>query len=634
MAVLRDVLRQHLRRVGPSVLVVEDLHWADGSTLEGLASLHKALDDGPLMALHLTRPRPDDTRGPSLRHETVAMAPLSASQSRELVQGVAQGTSLAAGLDRALLLQCEGVPLYLEEMTRALVGSGELRGRLQSREPRAGATDTGMPLSVESAIRARFERLEEARDTLHLAAVIGPTVPEDLMLAASDLDPAAARARFQACVEAGMLEAGEPHPPSRRFTFKHHLVWRAAYEEVPRQLRPALHRRVADALQRDFRASIDAHPDLIARQLSGAGDLAAAIPFWLSAGQRSVANAAVDEAIASYEFALDGLQRLAPTDDILRQELMARFALAPLYTARHWTAEVIETTADRILVLCRRLPDRAAEIGAHLFRWGVQYSSGRVAQSLVTARHAMALAEPADAQPSLKAASRHVESMSLFAGGRIVEALDSATATLEASTPGVEDFMTGHYQLSPIGASLAIRGCCLHALSRFAEAEHAWCQAHETIARLAPRPVVRAYAMGVLLTFRMVSGSLGDWIDRDRPGLVRMLDALQALCHDEGLGMWLAFSRLIRLACETHGSTDGSRAQEAAQCIRLLNDSGVRLWFPQFASLQARLLDAAGEREAARAVLDEAREEAVRNGQRLGDREIGRLWAGMAAGGA
>ena len=631
MAVLHEVVSRHVHRSGPCLLIVEDLHWADGSTLEWLSGLGEAIAGAPLLVLCASRPhQPVGMRWP-LVSEELTLLPLSNPESLELARGVAQGIPLPVDFDRELLRQCEGVPLYLEEMTRAGLASGPIDGRDSSGVRLAQSSSTGMPLGVEGAIRARFERLGKARDTLHLAAVIGPSVPADLIVAASDLDPATTQDDLLTCARTGILDSSVANAGRQPLTFKHNLIWRAAYEEVPRQLRPGLHRRVVTALRASFPALIDAHPELIARQLAGAGELAEAMPFWLAAGQRAAAGAANDEAIILYETALEALRQLPQTDDHLLQELNARFALAPLYTSRYWAAPVIETTVDRILVLCERFPSRVAEIGAHLIRWGVQFSSGQVARSLVTAARAKALAAQADAAPFLAVGARHIESMSLFAKGRIVEALESADANLEANTAEIEDIITSHYQLSPLAASHVIKGCCLHAQGRFAQAEDAWRNAEGVIARLHSRPVSCAFAMGVMLTFRMVSGSLGDWIAKDRAGLLRMLDDLQQVCRQEGLRMWMSFAQLIRVGCDPDVDDDGSKAREAADCIRRLDETGTRLWLPQFSTLQAKLLHAAGCAESALAILDEARTESVRNGQALGDPEIHRLRARILA---
>jgi predicted ATPase len=233
-------------------------------------------------------------------HSTISLAPLDRHQVRHMVGELAARHALPKDVIDGVTERTGGVPLFVEEVTRLLLERGE-QGGIQ-----------GVPPTLQQSLTARLDRLGPAREVAQIAAVIGRSFSYGLLRAVAGMEDAPLQMALERLAEADTLLV-QGMPPDSDYRFKHALIQDAAYENLLKSRRQALHRRVAEAL-RDHAATGDAvEPELLAYHFTQAGLAEAAIEWLGKAGQRSLERSALVEAVAQLTRALDQIASLPAT---------------------------------------------------------------------------------------------------------------------------------------------------------------------------------------------------------------------------------------------------------------------------------------------------------------------------------
>ena len=286
-------------RLQPMVLALEDLHWADPSTLDVLRGIAESGALAPLIVLVSTRPEFRLPWGMRSHHGTISLAPLDRDQVRHMVGNLAAHHVLAKDMIDGVTERTGGVPLFIEEVTRLLLERGE-QGGIHS-----------IPPTLQQSLTARLDRLGSAREVAQIGAVIGRDFTYWLLRTLTGMDDASLQAALDRLAEADILLA-RGLPPQSDYRFKHALIQDAAYENLLKSRRQALHCRVAEAL-RDNAATAAAEPELLAHHFTQAGMTEAAIEWWGKAGQRSLESSALVESAEQFRRALAQIATLPAT---------------------------------------------------------------------------------------------------------------------------------------------------------------------------------------------------------------------------------------------------------------------------------------------------------------------------------
>ena len=324
--VMRVFAEMMLSRAEPTIIVVEDLHWADPSTIELLGLLAERLASTPALLLLTARPEFEASWLTSPHVERVDVGNLEAAHTAALASSIA-GANLPREAQALIHARSEGVPLFVEELTRSVLESG-LVSIGEGGAVIHGRLDETVPGTVYDLLVARIGRLGRDAGLAQLAAVLGQEFSADFLKAVApeerELDEKIAR-----LIAAGIVQRrGEGGTETLRFS--HALVRDAAYGLLLRKRRRELHGRVADVLLRDFPDLVDARPELAAPHFTESGRDLEAIEYWLKAGGRAVAQYALHEAIDHYQRALELVRTLPGSPDRVRQEIGILFALGPL----------------------------------------------------------------------------------------------------------------------------------------------------------------------------------------------------------------------------------------------------------------------------------------------------------------
>src|SRR6266581_1253238 len=404
-----------LTRVQPVLFVVEDLHWVDPSTLELLGLLAEQGATAPLLLLFTTRPEFSAPWPSRAHHAQMTLNRLSRREARAMVTRVAGDVPLPADTVETLVQRTDGVPLFIEELTRLVLQRGAEvggRGSVAVRE---------IPATLEDSLRARLDHLGPARDVAQVAAAIGREFSYALLQAVLPLRDPELQAALDSLAGEELIYA-RGLPPEATYLFKHALIQDAAYAALLRSQRRNLHGAIARALAERFPAIAAEQPEVLAHHYTEAGEAEPAVAAWQRAGERAFRRGALAEAVSHLRRGLAVLATLPESPAREEREFRLQLPLGQALTVTQAFAspEAAEAFA-RARVLSAKLGDPVQVVlllfGLH--RSAITRDGPQAAQPL--ADQALAAAEQAG-RPPLLVVAHHAQAQSRFFEGDLAGA--------------------------------------------------------------------------------------------------------------------------------------------------------------------------------------------------------------------
>ncbi len=336
----------------PVLFVVEDLHWADPSTVDFLGLLAEQAATARILVVLTSRPdfTPSWPARPYLTH--IFLSRVSDRDVEAIVRNVTGGKALPAEVLRQVMAKTDGVPLFVEELTKMVLESGLLMEEDSGYRLSGPVPSLAIPATLHDSLMARLDRLSTVKEVAQLAAVLGREFSYQLLEAIARLDRATLDGALALLVEAEfLLQRGAP--PRSRYTFKHALIQEVAYQSTLKSKRQGLHRRIAQVLEERLPETAQEQPEFLAHHYTEAGLTAPAIVYWVQAGQRAVERSANAEAIRHLGHALDLLSTPPETPERAPQELAVQMLLAQaLMATRGMAAPEVERAYARARELC------------------------------------------------------------------------------------------------------------------------------------------------------------------------------------------------------------------------------------------------------------------------------------------
>lgn len=380
-------------------LLWEDVQWADPSTLEVIT---RYLDQVPLMrTLVVFTARPDFQPPWGLRsyisHLTLGTLPRTSSEA--MVRQIPGGQHLPPEVVQQIVSKADGVPLYVEELTKAVVESGNL-GIQELAAPTGKlpppTLPVGVPATLHDTLMTRLDRLGPAKDIAQIGAVVGREFSYDLLQAIGLFDATVLQTTLPQLVGAELVYqrgVGE----RATYTFKHALIQDTAYQSLLKSTRQHYHQQIAQVLESRFPEVKETQPELLAHHYTEAELAAQAIEYWQQAGQRATQRSANLEAVAHFTRALALLTLQPETPERVPQELMLQLALGTplLLTKGHGSPEV-ESTYTRARELCRQMGDTPPLFPVLFGLWRFYLGRAQIAKARELAEHMLERAQSAD----------------------------------------------------------------------------------------------------------------------------------------------------------------------------------------------------------------------------------------------
>ena len=311
---------KHLAASQPGLMIFEDAHWIDPTSSELLSLTSDLIRDQRILLLVTARPE-FTSPWPSHRHiSTMALSRLGKTEGEALIEGVTGGRQLPYEVLRQIVERTDGVPLFIEELTKTVIESGLLRDTGDRYELTGPLPPLAIPSTLHASLLARLDRLAEVKNVAQIGATIGREFAYSLLDAAAALPTNELNAALIQLVEAGLIfQRGVP--PEATYQFKHALVQDAAYASLVRSRRQKLHAHIAEAMLQQFPDTAKAEPETLAHHFDEAGLHQRAFDYWKDAGKLAESRSAIREAARHYKAALHSYSQLTNGDSRLELEL-------------------------------------------------------------------------------------------------------------------------------------------------------------------------------------------------------------------------------------------------------------------------------------------------------------------------
>ena len=591
----------------PLLLVVEDLHWADPTTVELLGRVSASLSGSPVLCVLTFRHdfEPPWTRRQPVRE--VELGPLTSEEVRAMATAVTD-----APLDTAVLewvgSAADGVPLFVEEMLKMLDhGDGSA--------PVAPApTAAAVPPTLKGLLTERLDRLPELADLIDTAAILGRDFDRSLLgalepLEGTDLEPALAQLAGQDVLRP--VSGARP-----RYEFSHALLQEVAYERILRDHRRALHGRVADTLVRSFAPVVEREPELVGYHWSCASEPAKAIPFWHAAGTRALERAAYLEAAEHFRRGLEALDATGdhPGDELEQVEFPTHLA-ASLQAGRGYAAAGVDEAYARARTACERTGNYDRLVSVIRGEWMFHLLRAQYGTALELADEMLAVGERGDHPARLAEGHlyRGLAHMYLANFDLAREHLDAAF--MRYQRPDRSDQIYEAQGDTGVGA-LAYLALVLWNMGH-ADESHERSDLSLERAERTGGPVTRAQAWGMRSFLHLSRGEaaeFGRWVGKTRGHSV-----------DYDIGYWRTVSALLEAWLEGRAGQLELGIRRLGQRLDAYLDSGSRLGVPHFHVLLADLWLAAGDQRRALDLLRTSEEYMEATGERFSESELYRI---------
>ena len=595
LAMMAEMLSELSRR-RPVLLLIEDAHWIDPTTRDLFSHIAATVHENALLMLVNIRSEEGDVAWSGYPDATrLQLNAMDRRSAIELIEMTACGAPIKLALMERILKKCDGVPLFIEELTKATLETSaglDLPAMSASGQPR----NIDVPATLHDSLMARLDRLSDAKLVAQIGAVIGREFEFAVLEAVTGLDAPLLDRGLRLLVEAEILvESGTP--TQTLYTFKHALLRDAAYASLLRVRRQELHGRIASVLGAGSETS-EILPELLAYHFTEAALPNEAIRWWREAGKRATRRSANSEAISHLQNALDLLATLpsGPARDRLEAELRLDLS-GPAFTVGGFTAVEAEANINQALTLCERIGDPHLSF---LVLWGKAQSTasrGAMGRAVGEARRLVELAE-ATGQPSLVASAARSLGIFCAMSGALEEGrAELAKAVGVLSAIPARETMTFSHGLDPLVTARVNYALTLQQLGRLDEA------AEEM--RIGVQQAREAQHFSTL-AYGLLRGGIFAMLSHDDEEVGRLGAEALTRASEHQAAAWMRLGQML------HGwytARQGDTEQGLDQMLTAIRGQMVRgsyLLMPLMLTLHAELAVGAGMHEPALRQLDEA----------------------------
>jgi predicted ATPase/class 3 adenylate cyclase len=606
-----------LARRQPILLLLEDAHWADATSLELLDLTIERVRQLPVLALFTFRPEFEPPWVGLPNVGALTLGRLDRNDVESMVAQVTGGRVLPAEVMKQIVAKTDGNPLFVEELTKTVLEAGILVEDAEGYRLDRPLPPLAIPATLQDSLMARLDRLAPVKEIAQVGATIGREFSYPLVRALVGRDESALKHGLAQLEQAGLVfRRGEP-PEEAVYSFKHSLVRDAAYESLLKSHRQQLHGQIASALEQKFADIVASQPEIVAHHFTAAGLAEPAIDYWLKAGHLAVSRSANAEAVKHLRQGIELTQSQAPSANRLRKQLDFYLALGPAMAATEGYA------APETLRVFSHTRDLLGEGGTSTEQMTVLWSTylahsirAEHTAALEVARQCLALAAEHE-HPGMAALANRFMGQTLWMMGAFLDArfhleraLDLCAAHQETITSyrrfGVDD---GVSALSALSRTLWILGY------------------PEQAAAAAGQALVRARTMGLAFTTALaldneaLLGALGADLKR------AAVHADEAMAHtiEHGIADYEHRARFIQGALLAQSGNPQRGIELMRKAIAAADSSAARhrrtLYLGHVAAAHATL----GQPEAGLALLDEAIQTAEKTDQRFFEAELCRL---------
>lgn len=616
-----EVLMEQLESLAagqPVLAIYEDLQWADPSTIAYLDLVTERVQGLPVLVIFSFRSEFTPPWRGSSHMTTLTLNRLGRRHGAAFIQQLT-GKPIPADVVDQIVAKTEGVPLFVEELTKTVLESQILTDAGDRYAIAGTLPPLAIPATLNDSLTARLDRLSSVKEVAQIGAVIGRHFSHDLLAAVVPLSDEELKQALDQLV-ASELIFRRGIEPSVVYGFKHALVRDAAYEGLLKSRRQVLHARIVDALEGG--GVEGAEPEILAHHSAQAGFVEKSARYWQKSGDLAISRSATLEAISDYRAALDLVGTLPKSAEGQRQELALQTSLgASLIAARGLAAPEVAAAFARADDLCREVDDRQLLIQALCGQYFFNSQRGDLGRTRALAERVLELARQGD-DPGPLIIGHRIVGTSLLHLGLFHEARPHLERVLVLFAPERHRSLARRYSFDPNVLSLHFLSWCLQAQGHVAEAK---LRSQESLAdaQKAGHPASIAHAVAGAAILAQLRG--------EREAVRAQAEALLTVSDEQSFPFWAASGTVLKGWSEAaNGQTD--------QGIALIEDglsayraTGAELWSPYFLLLLGEARRMAGQGQTSLAATDEALAQVYRSGARWCEADLYTLKGQLAA---
>jgi predicted ATPase/class 3 adenylate cyclase len=617
-AVIRHLVG--LARKQRALIVIEDVHWCDPTTLDVVTRAIEAFAQVPILFLISFRPEFFPLWLDRSNVTMLQLNRLGRDQALAMIADITGGKTLPADVCEQIVSKTDGVPLFIEELTKMVVESGFLQDTGNRYVNASSLPAPTIPTTLYDSLMARLDRLATVKDIAQVAAVIGREFSYRLLASVTPTTEALLQGALAQLTAADLI-FGRGVPPDSTYVFKHALVQDAAYSSLLRVKRQQLHSQIAATLEAQFADTVETQPELIAHHLVQAGMLKPAIEYLRRAGKRAIERSANAEAIVHLERALELLQQL-PDDLVEKQvalELQVMLGQA-MIAARGYAAPETTNALLRAKDLITDSTDMSQRFAILYGIWACYYVGGQADLQQVAAAEFVAEAERHGDTGTLCLAHRAMGT-TYVTMGEFAPARRHLEQARELYAPDHASRHPFHYG-QDIGATVL---CYLSwALWHLGHVEQA--------AKVATEAVQRAEAISHPFTLAYTlchARGMMDVFRRRAEDTRSYANTVVSLCEEHGFPFWAAGGHILGGWAATCQGNVEAGVEAIDRGLAAWRETGARLWLPIFLALEAEAHAKAGRSDAALQAIDRALAMSEETGERWALAEVLRVKAGL-----
>jgi class 3 adenylate cyclase/tetratricopeptide (TPR) repeat protein len=421
----------------PVLMAWEDLHWADPTTLETLGMLIEQAPTAALLVVATYRPELTPP-WPQRSHMTpITLNRLERPEVETMVGHLAGGRPLPGEVVDHIVAKADGVPLYVEELTKAILGSRVLEARGDAYVLRGSLAQLHIPATLQDSLMARLDRAPRLREVAQLGSVLGREFSYDMISALAGIEEEMLQSGLgQLVIDELLYQRGRP--PRSRYLFKHALIQDAAYQSLLKRTRQQYHERAAKLLEDRFPELASTQPELVAHHYTEANCLAQAIAYWHKAGAAAARQSANVEAVDQFRRGLALVDALPDPRERAERELELQMVLGPaLVATKLYNHPDVGRTYARAWERCRRLGDHSRGFTALRGLMLYHLNLLEMRKALHFAEEALRIAERLDDAARLVAAHTTLGTV-LFWQGKLEPALEHFRRGFELFDPNMQ----------------------------------------------------------------------------------------------------------------------------------------------------------------------------------------------------
>jgi class 3 adenylate cyclase/predicted ATPase len=602
----------------PVLMTFEDVHWIDPTSLE---ALNRAIEQIRTLGVLLIVAYRPEFEPPWIGQPHVTSLTINRLGEREitaLIDGVIGNEPLPTNIRQDIIERTDGIPLFIEEMTKAVIEAGGKEVERTAAIPSSSV----VPASLHASLMARLDRLGPAKEVAQIGATIGRDFSHALLAAVVRKPEVELQSAFDRLVAAGLLFR-QGSPPHATYLFKHALVQDIAYGTLLREPRRALHARIAETLQSQFADIAENQPEVLARHCTEAGLIEKAAGLWGKAGRRSMERSAPVEAVEQLTRALDQIAALPATPALRREQIKLQVALInALMPTKGYAAPETKAAAQRARLLIEQAealgepPEDPLLLFSALYGfWLVNYMAfdGEAMRNL--AAQFLALAEKQGATLPLMIGHR-LMGLSLASTGDIAEGRAHYNQSIALYEPAERRPLAARFSQDALVADLSVRSWALWLLgypdAALADADHAVKDAREI-------------GHANTLMFALTLTSLNHLLCGNYAAANAQLDEIIALANEKGALTWKAQGMVLQGCVFALTGKTSTAVHMLASGITAWRSMGAMLYVPLYLSHLARAYAELGQFDHASRCIGEALTAIETNKERWCEAEVNRL---------